>query len=75
MIIAIITDTIPAFPTYFLSPFSSLAPKRWAIGSEKPAHTPWQKPMIRKQMLPVEPTAAKAETLRKRPTIIVSIRL
>ena len=75
MVIAIITDTIPAFPTYFLSPFSSLAPKRCAIGSEKPAHTPWQKPMMRKQMLPVEPTAAKAETLRKRPTIIVSIRL
>ena len=34
MIIAIITETIPAFPTYFLSPFSSLAPKRCAIGSE-----------------------------------------
>ena len=40
IIMAIIAETIAELPTNFLRPFSSFAPKRCAIGREKPAHTP-----------------------------------
>ena len=39
IIMAIIAETIAELPTNFLSAFSSFAPKRCAIGREKPAHT------------------------------------
>ena len=55
--------------------FSSLAPKAWAIGIPNPAASPKTKPIIRKFKEPVDPTAAKASTPTKRPTIIVSTTL
>ena len=44
-------------------------------GMANPLQTPMQKPMTRKLMEPVEPTAARSSTPRNRPTIMVSTRL
>ena len=41
----------------------------------KPLHTPMQKPMTKKLMEPVEPTAARAVAPSSLPTIMVSIIL
>ena len=60
------------FATYFRSPVSSFAPNFCATGMAKPLHTPMQKPMIKKLMEPVEPTAARAFTPRYFPTMMVS---
>ena len=59
----------------FLTPFSSSAPKRWAVTMEKPEVSPDTNPRIRKEMLPVHPTAASALTPMVRPTIRVSAML
>ncbi len=48
---------------------------RWATGIAKPLHTPMQKPMTKKLMEPVEPTAARAVAPSSLPTIMVSIML
>ena len=63
------------FATYFLSVLSFLAPKLCAIGIAKPLQMPMQKPIIRKFMEPVLPTAANDFTPRNFPTIMVSTRL
>ena len=43
-----------------------------ATGMAKPLHMPVQKPMMRKLMEPVAPTAARAFAPSSRPTIMVS---
>ena len=50
----------------------SFEPNRCAMGMAKPLHTPSQKPMIKKLMEPVEPTAASGPVPRNCPTMIVS---
>ena len=54
------------------TPFSSFAPKRWAVITANPAVKPVTKPITRKFIGPVVPTAAKALVPSNRPTMIVS---
>ena len=58
--------------TDFLSPSSSLAPKRCAIMTENPPVSPKVNPRIRNEREPVTPTAASACTSTYLPTIMVS---
>ena len=68
-------DSQAALATYRRMPDRSPAPIRWATGMAKPLHTPVQKPMTKKLMEPVEPTAARAWAPSSLPTIMVSIKL
>lgn len=60
------------FPTKRFRSEKSFEPKRCATGMEKPEQMPRQKPMIKKLMDPVEPTAASGPVPSRRPTMIVS---
>ena len=53
----------------------SPAPISLATGMAKPLHMPMPKPMMRKLMEPVAPTAARALAPRSRPTMRVSTML
>ena len=52
--------------------FMSLAPNLWAVMTVKPEVKPMVKPISKKNNGPVDPTAAKEFTPKRRPTIIVS---
>ena len=58
-----------------LTPSSSWAPNRWAVMMDRPEVNPMTNPRIKKEMLPVQPTAARAFTPMVRPTITVSAML
>ena len=69
------TERTAAFPTLFFIPSISPAPNRCAVCTVKPVVSPCRNPRIRKEIVPVAPTAASACTPTKRPTITVSARL
>ena len=54
---------------------SSPAPNFWATTTEKPPVRPITNPKTKKEMAPVEPTAARASTPMLRPTTMVSAML
>ena len=56
-------------------PFGSFAPKRWAIGTPKPAIVPIQNPNTKNWTLLVAPTAASAAGPSVCPTIAASATL
>ena len=70
-----IMERIQAFPTLLLSPSVSPAPYRWEVSTVKPVVSPCIKPRIKKEMVPVAPTAASACTPTNCPTITVSATL
>ena len=61
--------------TDFLRFSVSFAPYFWAVITANPAVSPVTKPIIRKFIGPVVPTAARARVPRSFPTIIVSAML
>ena len=68
-------ERIQALPTLRLTPSVSPAPYRWEVNTVKPVVSPCIKPRIRKEMVPVAPTAASACTPTNCPTITVSATL
>ena len=64
--------TVPA-ATLRRTPAGSFAPKACAVGIANPVVMPHEKPIRRKKMPPVLPTAANASTPRFRPTTTASI--
>ena len=70
-IVSAILRMIPAAKLQRI-PSSSSAPKRWAMRIDKPEVNPITNPRIKKDTLPVHPTAARALTPIVRPTITVS---
>ena len=58
--------------TAFFTPSSSFAPNFWETNMEKPLVNPIIIPFTKKNIEPVEPTAANASTPTNLPTIIVS---
>ena len=59
-------------PTESRTPRKSRAPKRWAVTTATPAVMPKTKPSTTKMVLPTAPTAAKAPSPRRRPTMTMS---
>ena len=67
----IIDKRTPLVNAFFYPSFFSRT-KPLGRKNEKPAVMPCAKPLSKNIMVPVEPTAAKASALTKRPTMIVS---